>query len=54
VVPLSRTYDFFFVEGSPTEPSRSFSLIKPNQSPLPRFLREQIMVCDPRLPKDGP
>jgi hypothetical protein len=32
VVPLSRTYDFFSREGSPTEPMRFSSLIKPNPS----------------------
>jgi len=52
VVPFSRTYDFFSLEGSPTEPVRFSSLIKPNPSPLPRFLRERTMVRDSRLPID--
>jgi hypothetical protein len=32
VVPLSRTYDFFSLEGNPTEPVRFSSLMKPNPS----------------------
>jgi hypothetical protein len=47
VVPLSRTDDFFFLEGSPTEAVPFFSLIKPNPSPLPRFVRERIMFATP-------
>jgi hypothetical protein len=34
VVLVSRTYDFFFREGSPTDRTSLFSFIKQNHSPL--------------------
>jgi hypothetical protein len=42
-MPLSRTYDLFFVEGSPTELAPGFQLIKRNPSLLSCFLRERTL-----------
>jgi hypothetical protein len=55
LIPLSRTHDFFFVEGSPTElaPSFQFNQGKSDCAFYSRFLRERTLFTIPGRVNDS-